>query len=275
MNRVLFLTIAFPAWFMTGVLAQGQPQTGYHSVTCLKVKDGKMAEARQFFQDNRGLPQVVVDSRKATAAFLLRSVMPAGEAARCDYLQVMQFPAEPPAPLSGDEISKVLQKAGISTPAKEFLARRDSMFRLVNAAMWRTMLSVGDMEKGDYVFVNHMKVQDRPNWMELERSVWKPMAESWVQDHSLRGWQVATPVLPSGTGLTYQAVTLDIMPSWEATFKPRAMEATFKQVHPDKDIKQVFEKFGKVRDLALRELVVVEDKITPSGGNTSKAPSGQ
>jgi hypothetical protein len=112
--------------------------------------------------------------------------------------------------------------------ADDYLARRSSLSQLVSTEMWRTAVAVGEIQKGNYVFVNHMKVPNMRNWMELEQSIWKPMAEAWVKDGTLHGWVVAHPVLPGGTGLQYQAVTVDVMPNWDAAFKPFPIEKTFK-----------------------------------------------
>jgi hypothetical protein len=100
--------------------------------------------------------------------------------------------------------------------------------------------------------------------VELEQSLWKPRAQAWIGQGSLRGWVVNRPVLPGGTDLKYQAVTLDIYPSWSEAMKPRPIQETFKKVHGDKDMKQSFERLSKVRDLGRRELLVVEEKIVPA-----------
>ena len=86
------------------------------------------------------------------------------------------------------------------------------------------------------------------------------MAETWVKDGSMRGWSVNVPVLPSGTDVTYQGVSIDVFPSWEAAMKGPAVENTFKKVHPGKNIDAMFETLTKSRDLGRRELMVVEEK---------------
>jgi hypothetical protein len=102
--------------------------------------------------------------------------------------------------------------------------------------------------------------------MELERILWKPMAQSWVEEGNMRGWMVNLAVLPAGTEIKYQAVTLDVFPSWDAMMKPRPVSDTFKKVHPGKNAQQEFGRLEKARDLARRELIVLEESVTPSGG---------
>lgn len=264
MNRLLISTIASFAWFTTLIAQNQQQPSGYHSVTCVKVRDGKMADYRQFLDENsHKLGQVLADSGRMSAGYRFRSIMPAGAAATCDYVFVSVFAGAPLPPNAPGALADTLKKAGISMSAAEYSARQSSLATLISTELWRTATAIGDIRKGDYVYINHMKVHDMPAWLEMERSIWKPIAESWVNEGSQRGWMVALPVLPGGTGLKYQAITADVYPSWDAVFMQRSVEKTFKQVHSDKDINQVFEKLGKARDLDLRELMVVEDKIVP------------
>jgi hypothetical protein len=254
---------------VNGVFAQEQSQQGgYHSVACVKVRDGKMAEYREFLGESHKLGQALANSGRMTVGLRLRSIMPAGEAAMCDFVFVSEYKGIPPKPQGPDELGAYLQKAGISMSAAEFVAKRSSLTKLVASEIDQTVIGVGKIEKGDYAYVNHMKVHDMANWMELERSIWKPMAEAWVKSGVLRGWFVIHPVLPGGTDLRYQGITVDVMPNWEAAFTPPPIEKTFKQIHSDKDLKEISEKIEKSRDLALRELLVVEEKIVPSGTAT-------
>lgn len=263
MKLVLFLTIALPAGLDIAI-AQDQQPAGYHAVNCIKVRDGKMAEYREFSQDNRKLAQIAADSGRMMVGYRLRSIMPAGEAAACDFVLVSIFKGAPPPPLAPESLADALLKAHISMSPAEYRAKQAAVGKLMSTEMWRTDIQIGEIQKGDYMFVNHMKVNDFPTWMEMERSIWKPMAEAWIKEGSQRAWLVNRAVLPGGTDRKYQATTLDVYPSWEATFKPRPTEKMFKQVHPDKDMNQVFEKLGKSRSLAVRQLMVVEDKIVPS-----------
>jgi hypothetical protein len=262
--RRLVLPLALCAALGGAALAQDQQQGGYHSVTCIKVRDGKMGEYREFMKESRKVGQVLADSGMMATSLRFRSVMPVGAAATCDFLFVNLYQGTPPAPLGPDAFAENLKKAHISMSADDYLARRSSLSQVVSSEMWRIAIQVGDIQKGDYAFLNYMKVHDADNWLELERSVWKPMAEAWVKDGTLHGWFVAQLVLPGGTGAKYQAVTLDVLPNWDATFKGFPVDKTWKQVHPDKDLNQVFEKLGKTRDLDLRTLVVLEDTIVPS-----------
>jgi len=267
--RGLVLPLALCAALGGAALAQDQQQSGYHSVTCIKVRDGKMGEYREFLKESRKVGQTFADSGMMATSLRFRSVMPAGAAATCDFLFVNLYQGTPPAPPNPDAFAETLKKAHVSMSADEYLALRSSLSQVVSSEMWRIAIQVGEIQKGDYAFLNYMKVHDAGNWLELERSVWKPMAETWVKDGTLHGWFVAQLVFPGGTGTKYQAVTLDVLPNWDAAFKGFPVDKTWKQVHPDKDLNQVFEKLDKTRDLDLRTLVVLEDTIVPSGKASS------
>ena len=80
MKRVLLLTMATCAWFTNHSVAQEQPG-GYHTVTCIKVRDGKTAEYTRFADESRKVAQAAADSGLMAVGYRFRSVMPAGAAA--------------------------------------------------------------------------------------------------------------------------------------------------------------------------------------------------
>jgi hypothetical protein len=261
---VCCITVAL-GLFVTRTEAQDQ-QGGYHRVACIKVKPGKEAEFREFVAGAaRKFFQSSADSGEIAGWFLARTVIPAGSEAGCDYVGVTLFRDLPRPPLGLEEIDKGLKRAGVAMSASEFVAKREEVSSLVSANLWRQAVAAGvPPEKGDYAYVNFMKVHSMHDWMDMENNVWKPMAASFAKGGGLRGWSVNVLVLPSGTDTKFQAVTLDVFPNWEAAFKPLPVEDTFKQVHPDKDAEQTFEKLLKSRDLARRELIVFEEKVVPA-----------
>jgi hypothetical protein len=118
------------------------------------------------------------------------------------------------------------------------------------------------MEKGNYFFVNHMKVHNPAEYIKFETEVWRPLAEEWLKEGSQSGWRFSTLLLPSGTDVKYTALSIDIYPTWEAVFKRRSMQETFNKVHAGKDYDQVMGGMGKLRDLAQRDLMYVEEVVT-------------
>jgi len=254
----------------SGLLAQTQP-SGFFSTACIKVNAGKGSEYRQFVSDySHKMMQVRMEAGDIAGWTLLRSVIPAGEDARCDYVSITNFKAAPPPPPGPEGVERALQKAGLKLTAAEFFAKRDALTRLVATEMWRSQIRVAASEKGDYLYVNFMKVHKMNDYVKFEREVWKALAEAWVKDGAMRGWSFSTAFLPGGTERQYAAASVDIFPSWEAVFKPLPFAETFKQVHPGKQQNETMSELVKLRDLARRELYVVHDKVGPAAPVSSQ-----
>jgi len=126
-KRTLFLGAALVAAFSASLAAQQAP-SGYHTVACIKVKPGKDAEYRKWATDDlHKLQQAVADSGRITTWMLLRSVMPQGSSAACDYLSISVFPGAPPTPMGLDSMGSALKKAGLTMSAQEYVDRRSSL----------------------------------------------------------------------------------------------------------------------------------------------------
>ena len=83
--------------------------------------------------------------------------------------------------------------------------------------------------------------------VKLEKEVWQPMAESMVQAGVTSGWSVNVQVLPGGTDLPFQAVTVDVYPSWDAVFAGNAHVVE----HFKKDIRHgIWDNHGENRETA-------------------------
>jgi len=167
---------------ITIAAAQNQP-SGFLRRACIKVQPGKFSEFMQF-ANGPGVKfvQAIVDSGELTASTFLRSVVPAGDEARCDFIQVDAFKGIPGGPLSKEQLAAVMQKSGVGMTPEQFMAKRESLARLVSMEYWRTQISVGDIQKGDYLYINSMKVPNMADYRKVEETVWKPMAEEWVKN---------------------------------------------------------------------------------------------
>jgi hypothetical protein len=261
----LFLSVALAATFPASLPAQEAP-TGYHTVSCIKVKPGKGAEYRRWVaEDVHKLQQASADSGRISAWFLLESVMPGGTSAACDYVSVALYPGAPPAPMGLDGMSAALKKSGLAMSAQEYVDHRGALTELVSAALWRNLVAVGTLQKGDYLVLNHMKVHKMDEWIAYEKKVWQPFAESMVKDGVTRGWFLNVQELPNGSDLKYEAATVDVYPSWDAYFKfGNGFAERFKKVHPDLDINQTFDNYEKLRTIGLLEMLSVEDFVAPA-----------
>ena len=257
------LGVAIAAALSATLLAQQAP-SGYHSVACIKIKPGKSAEFQKWTAtDGRAFQQARVDSGTITAWLLVRSVIPAGTSAQCDYLSISEYPGAPPKPVGLDEMGPLLKKAGITVSAQEYVDHRSSMTELVSNNLFQNRITVGTMKKGDYFIVNYMKIPNTSDWLAAEKKIWQPIAESMVQAGVTSGWSVNVQVLPSGADLPFQAVTVDVYPSWDAVFAGNShFPENFKKAHPDMEIGTTMEKLDTLRTIVSRTLFTLDDMVT-------------
>lgn len=260
----LFASVALVAAFSATLFAQQAP-TGYHSVACIKVKPESNTEFRKWAADDvHKYAQSRVDAGAYSQWFVLRSVIPAGRSAECDYIIVSMYPGIPPQPMGLEELDAALKKAGISMSAQQYVDRRNSLTTLISSNMFQNQAYVGTFKKGDYFMVNYMKVADDSldDYLAYEKKVWKPLAEAMAKDGLRTGWSLNTRVLPSGSDQPYQAVTVDVFPNWESIYKDDTQFVDrWHKVHPDMELGTTFEKYGKLRTLSTSQLYVVQDLI--------------
>ena len=264
----LLLSAAIAAAFSATLFAQAAP-LGYHRVACIKVKPGQGQAFHKWAADDpRKVDQAEVDSGEVSTSLLLRSVFPQGKSAECDYLAISMYPGLPPQPAGMEHLSALLKKAGLTETAQEYLTRRNSLATLISYGMFRNVVAVGTEKKGDYLRVNEMKVTDPEgmgDYIAHEKKVWQPLAEQMAKDGVTSGWSLNVRVLPHGSGLAYQAVTVDIFPSWDSVFKhDDQFVERFNKVHPGMDFGTTMENYGKLRTIVEADLYKVEAVATPT-----------
>jgi hypothetical protein len=263
----LFLGVLITLAFTFNITAQ-QPSagpTGFHSVACFKFKADSAAEFQKFETEVvHKVAQGRIDDGELTAWYLLRSVIPQGESAECDYLIVAIYPKLPHM-FSKEVLQAAITKAGLAITPEDYMSRRNAVSRLVSVAMFQNQASAGTPKKGDYFEVSYMKVapDDISDWIDLEKKVWKPLAEAMVKDGVQDGWSVNVQVMPFGTDMPYQGVTVDVYPSMEAVFAddPQFYDR-FKRVHPDMEFGTTFEHFERLRTQSMVRLYSLEDIVT-------------
>jgi hypothetical protein len=259
----LLMSVAIAAAFSVSLFAQ-QPSTGYHSVACLKVKPEKNAEFRQWAaEDAHKYAQSRVDSGAVSSWFLLHSVIPQGHSAECDYIVVTMYPGAPPQPMGLEELGAALKKAGIPGTAQEYVDKRNSLVTLISNNLFQNQAFVGAMKKGDYTMVNEMKVHNMEEYLAYEKKVWKPLAEAMAKDGVRSGWSLNTQVLPRGSDLAYDAVTVDVFSTWDSIFKDDAkFVERFRKTHADLELGTTFEQYEKLRTIVSTKLYVMDDLVS-------------
>lgn len=258
----LFVCAAIAAAFCTVLPAQQAP-TGYHSVACVKVKPENNTEFRQWAAgDVRKLAQSRVDGGAVSSWMLLRSVIPVGKSAECDYLIVSVYPGIPPQPMGLEELDAALKKAGIAMTAQQYVDRRNSLTTLISNNLFQNRAYVGTSKKGDYYVVNYMKASNLEDYVAYEKKAWGPFAEAMAKQGARSGWSLNTMVFPGGSDVKFNAVTVDMYPTWDSIFADFNFYELWRKVHPDMEVGTTFEQYEKLRHQGDVDIYVLQDAIT-------------
>lgn len=264
MKRSL-LRFALPAFCLLAAQSPGQaPATPTYSqsLTYLKVTPGKSEEfMQQMREETMKVAQVRANAGEIISWSLLRCVYPAGTEARADYVISVIMAGPPSAPKGNSGLEADLKKAGVNVSASEYWAKRAPVATRVASELWRIRERVAAPQKGHYLYLNSMKVNDASAYNEFEATVWRPMAEAWVKEGSMSGWLFATKILPSGAETPYSAYSADMYPTWEAAFKARSTQTMFEKIHPGKSYSEAAANMGKLRTLAKREMWQIVERV--------------
>lgn len=246
-------------------------QTQYVQSLCIKVEPEKVAQFNKFHADTKPVFQARADAGEFSARVWLGAVYPAGMAATCDFMAVTLYPGFPPDPKSVMSLDSALQKAHLPMKASEYVETRGSTSRLRKSELWRHVDGFGNAEPGNYVRVDYMKVQPNnfADWMKMEREIYKPVHQARMEMGGVKGWVLATMVMPGGSSSPFNAMTVNIYKDWAQVGKPVNYTDAFKKAFPDKDAAQLTSRTASLRDIVRSELFEVLEVTTRSG-----APSG-
>jgi hypothetical protein len=247
--------------------AQQPAPAPYFAVNCVKVKPGKSAEFDKWTKDVlHKYAQARVDSGAVTAWVLLGSVQPSGTTKECDYIISAFFPGIPPKPMEKEAVDALLKKSGAGVSVDQYREKRDELSELATSGIWQQVAHAGSPgQKGDYLAINYNKTKDGQKWIATEKRIWMPFADELAKQGIIRGWEVDARVVPDGSDLKYDGVTVDAYPSWDAYFNfmtnPK-LEELWKKVHPDLTFQTAFEdEYPKVTNQLRVELWVIEDLV--------------
>lgn len=250
---------------LTVTLAAQQTTPTTYASTCVTVKPGQDAAFDQVVNgDLHKFEQTRVDSGALSGYIVLRTVMPAGKAAHCDYVFLSFYAGMPKAPMADAEITATLQKAGSSMNSEEFGQKLSQVGEEVSNSLEYNLDLVGGAQKGDYIVHNSMKVSEASidDWIKWEKSMWGPLAQSMATSGQLRGWAMDLQIFPRGAKDGDLESTSDIYPSWEAFVQARDhYEAGWKAIHPNDDMTTAMDQFGKLCTIEHSVLYKVVDDI--------------
>lgn len=256
------LLLALGASSITG---HAQASTGYHRVACIKVKPENNSEFLKWAAgDVHKLVQSRVDGGAVSEWILLRSVIPSGTTAECDYLVVTMYPGVPTQPTGLQELDAALKKAGISMTAQQYADRRSSLTTLISNNLFQNRAFVGGFKQGDYFVVNYMKASNMEDYVAFEKKVWQPMAEALDKENLRSGWSLNAMVFPGGTDVKFNAVTVDVYPTWDSIFYSnfKHFSELWQKAHPEMEFGTTFEQYDRLRHQGDVDIYLVQDTIT-------------
>lgn len=230
--------------------SQTQGQPFYGRDTCVKVREGKAQEYAAYLRDvTVKLAKVRVDAGYMATYTIAQAVAPAGRAARCDYHFFAGYDGFPPETPSAEQTAADMKKAGISMSPEAMLAKRGELSYLVGVDIWMFRERVGTPKKGGYARINYDKVHPgmTAEWAALESTGWKQLAEAASKEYGT-AWRVASLAMPGGASLPYNAMTVDLFPSWAALGKGIPARALWNKVHPNRDMTAHLNRLSIIRD---------------------------
>jgi hypothetical protein len=255
--------VALAATLSVTLVAQQAP-VGYHGISCVRVKPGQSAAFHALLDgDYHKVEQARVDSGAVSAFLALRTVIPAGTDAACDYVLVSFYPGLPSAPLGDDEMTAVLQKAGVASTVQQWHERLSVVGELVSNNITQYQVLVGGSKKGDYLVFNSMKASSVGQCVALQKQLWQPLAEQGVKDGAQDGWAVNIQVMPRGDKDPSRVSTVDIYPTWDSMFTYFGADfaTRWKKVHSELTPDEAFSEIDKACTIDHTVLYKVEDQI--------------
>ena len=252
---------------LSATLVAQQTPTGYHSISCVRVKPGKSAAFSALLSgDYSKIEKARVDSGAVSGWIALRTVIPAGTDAGCDYILVSFYPGLPAAPLSDDDMTAVLQKAGVSSTLQDWHARLTDLGELVSNNITQYQVLVGGSKKGDYLVFNSMKVTSVNECVAAQKRLWQPFAAEGVKEGAQDGWAVNIQIMPRGDKDPSRVSTVDIFPTWDSMFNYFGpdFETRWKKVHPEMSPDEAFSELDKSCTIDHTVLYKVENQIVSS-----------
>lgn len=254
--------------------AQNQQPASFVRDFCVKVAPGKGREFAAYTHDVAAkLMQARVDSGESAWGAIAHVITPAGTTARCDYHVVYGYTGKLPEPTSAASTDAAVRRAGLNMTADEMTARRDSLSRLVSLEVMRNVESIplASIGKGAYVRINHYKMrsgQSTANWINLERSTWKPLVAADNADGNKSGWGVYAIMMPAGDSVWSNGLTVDLFPDWDALMRGIPVNQLWPKVHGNRSRAEWSDRLSTICERPLVEIAQFVEYVSPKSAGT-------
>jgi hypothetical protein len=246
-------------------LAQSQPDVWTTREYCVKVVPGKGPAYEAFLRDVAlPLNQSRADAGEFEWHGVGRAVVPVGSSARCDYRLAYTYKGNPPEEATSDQLNAALKRAGLSLTAEQLAEKRSALIQLISMDIWYTFENLGPQwAKGSYLKFNHWNVKggQYEEYLRLERTTWKPLMEAWLKAGGTGSWVLVGLWMPGGEAVPYNAMTIDVFPTWDGLLKGVPLDDLWSKVHPDKTVAQAMGEMDKVRSLYTQEIFRLVERV--------------
>jgi len=218
-----------------GVIAQDKTPFVQHS--CVKAAPGQIAGISEMLPDISRNAEVEVHEGRLAFHAVLRTTLPVGSAARCDFMFVRGYEGYPPAPFTRADAEANFVKSGAAGTYDDYLARQRKLWTPVSNDLLfvpRNGIVGSGGSVGDYVRLNLDKLKPGhlvSHWARFEREGWGAYVEAAAKDLPGLGWREEALVSPMS--VDYNVMTVDILPSWAATEGDWGGSEVWNQVHPE------------------------------------------
>ncbi|MDH5381197.1 MAG: hypothetical protein OEW75_10110, partial [Cyclobacteriaceae bacterium] len=251
--------------FNTELNAQSQPETTYFTFDYMKVKPGKYADYVKTEAVWKKIHQAKIKAGMADGWSFYQVASPSGSNVEYDFVTVNVFRGN--KQLAGFYEGEYFPKGWESLLTKEELELVNNTATtrsIVKSEVWYYVDGVfkEDWGKNSNIFVfNFMATKPGKSVAEhtkIEQDVWKPVHDARIKGDQMTGWGMYNMMMPYGTFRDYYCGTLDVYKNMEQ-FLTSEYGKYFTQVHPGKDVDEMFAKTGEVTEIKMTVLMIKLD----------------
>lgn len=179
-----------------------------------------------------------------------------GDMQKCDYYTVSTFYGIEAVEDDLSDLEEVFKQVHPGADFADAMDLTAESRELRETRLWRAVDAV-PFDDFKYAFINGMNAPDGAAYVELERTVFKPIHEALVADGVTKGWILNELVSPRGSSMPFNYSTVDLVDSIDQIPFGRYFET----VHPDKDLDEVWMQTLETRDMVSSELWYLVDRV--------------
>jgi hypothetical protein len=205
--------------------------------------------SRKFYQELMAQP-----GSKLVYWDLARIEFPGDEPAAANFAGATLWEGVPrdPSELPPDDLFR--KASGLSR--EEYMKKLRGMRVTVGSTMYRNVAMVSASRDGKEFFRVVTEVRRTPkrmaDWVEMERTIWQPLASQQVKDGLLRGWSSWTAVFPYGVEASHDAIEVTTHHSFEQAVRGWTggnFAEYFAKVHPKMNIVTAVDRTRETRTI--------------------------